>query len=188
MKNLNIRIVALFYLALSAISFLLAHIFEIEGFGALSSERAGLIPSTLLGVSSAFFVFSISGLSAEYFAWAKRLNRLFTELLGKITMREAIVFSLASGIGEELFFRAFLIPLAGFYISTILFALMHGAFMRPLRAWSLFALFSGAILGWLFIFTGGILAPAIAHVLVNFLSFRSIIIERVNSEPPPHAP
>jgi len=75
----------------------------------------------------------------------------------------------AHAISEELIFRSYLIPrceselgtAGALIVTSLLFGLVHGG------SWMMHSL-SGLALGFCFVRTRGIAAPAFAHVLVNF--------------------
>ena len=93
-------------------------------------------------------------------------------LLGPISLGRAWLFALASGLAEEAFFRGALQPRVGFLAATLLFAAAHFVPAAKLWGWALFALVAGALFGALFAATGDLLAPFLAHALVNGLNLR----------------
>ena len=88
---------------------------------------------------------------------------------------------------NPVFFRGALQPRVGLLPASLLFGLAHLAPRRDLALWAGFALLAGLILGALFEYTGNLLAPAIAHVLVNAVNLRwlSRISARGDALPPP---
>jgi membrane protease YdiL (CAAX protease family) len=72
------------------------------------------------------------------------------------------------GLSEEWFFRGVLQPLLGNGWTSLLFAIVHYRYLRkPLLILSV--LLTSLLLGWLFSFTGGLLAPIAAHAMIDFL-------------------
>jgi membrane protease YdiL (CAAX protease family) len=96
-----------------------------------------------------------------------RLARALATALGPLRPRDCLVLALASGLGEEAFFRGALQPVLGLLGASVAFALVHFAPRPELRPWSLFALAGGLVLGALFDATGNLVAPVVAHVLLN---------------------
>ena len=94
---------------------------------------------------------------------AKRL----AEILGPLSGVQVVVLALASGLGEEAFFRGALQPRVGLVLASLLFGMAHLVPRRELLPWTGFAALAGVLLGALFDFTGNLLAPAAAHVLIN---------------------
>ncbi|NGQ94612.1 CPBP family intramembrane metalloprotease [Brevibacillus sp. SYP-B805] len=72
------------------------------------------------------------------------------------------------GLSEEWLFRGVLQPLLGNGWTSVLFAIVHYRYLRkPLLMLSV--LLTSLLLGWLFSFTGGLLAPVAAHAMIDFL-------------------
>jgi len=104
-------------------------------------------------------------------ALAERL----AETLGPLSLAEIALLAVASGIGEELFFRGALQPRVGLVAASLLFGAAHLVPTRPLALWSLFAAAAGLLFGLLFERTGNLVAPVVAHVAVNALNLRWLV-------------
>lgn len=87
-----------------------------------------------------------------------------------LTRGQVVVVSLAAGIGEELFFRGFLQPLAGVVAAAVAFGAAHVAGAR-LVVFGVWAAAMGLVLGVLALATGGIVAPITAHAGYDVLAF-----------------
>lgn len=82
--------------------------------------------------------------------------------------------SLLAGVGEEMLFRGviqtalgdWINPAAGLAIGAVVFGLLHA--MTP--AYAVVATLTGAYLGWLYLWSGNLLAPMIAHGLYDFVA------------------
>jgi membrane protease YdiL (CAAX protease family) len=90
--------------------------------------------------------------------------------LGPLGLKRALVLAVASGIAEEMFFRGALQPRVGLGIASVLFAAAHFLPRRILLPWTAFALIAGFILGGLFEWTGNLVAPVTAHIVVNAIN------------------
>jgi hypothetical protein len=113
--------------------------------------------------------------SREFTARSEAGRALASELarlLGPVGAGRAFALAAVSGLGEELFFRGALQPRVGWLAATLLFATVHFVPTRELRSWAWFALAAGALFGALFALTGDLLAPVLAHALVNGLNLR----------------
>jgi membrane protease YdiL (CAAX protease family) len=88
--------------------------------------------------------------------------------LGPLTPAQVLVLAAASGIGEELFFRGALQPAVGFVVSSLVFGLVHIGPIRTFWPWTLWALVMGFVFGGMYALTGEILAPLIAHFVINY--------------------
>jgi membrane protease YdiL (CAAX protease family) len=98
---------------------------------------------------------------------ARGLEDRLGALLGGLTAPQAIALAAMSGFSEELFFRGAVQSAVGWLAASLLFALLHSGPGRELRLWTLFALCAGLLFGALMRWRGNLLAPALAHFLVN---------------------
>lgn len=133
---------------------------------ALAGVGAGL----LLGLGIVF----VSQLSVHRFEWARELHREFRAILGPLPDSEVLVLAAASALGEEMFFRGALLPVAGLWLSSAIFALLHiGPRLRYLP-WTFSSLAAGLMFGELTLWTGDLTGAVVAHFTVNFLNLRHV--------------
>jgi uncharacterized protein len=140
------------------------------------TPRVPLAAAAALGLSTA------SGLAAIQFVLlrlvpergpVRALRRLYRELLFPLfrgsTPLEILVISVLAGIGEEVLFRGAMQPEWGLIATSLVFGLFHvgGRLTVALGIW---AACTGALLGWLTIATGGLLAPIVAHIAYDALA------------------
>ena len=98
----------------------------------------------------------------------RRLSEELAPLLVDGTRRRDLVLvSVMSGVGEEVFFRGALQPEIGIVLTSILFGALHVGPDRRYFVWTIWTVAAGFLFGFLYEWTGGILAPATAHVLHN---------------------
>ena len=83
---------------------------------------------------------------------------------------QVVILSVAAGVGEELFFRGFLQPLAGVVAAALAFGAAHVAGARMV-AFGVWAAAMGLVLGGLVLATGGIVASMTAHACYDLLAF-----------------
>ena len=105
----------------------------------------------------------------------RALARELVSALPRLTRPEIAVVAVASGVGEEMFFRGAMQDTLGLWPTVAIFALLHGAFVPKLRLWSIFALVIGILFGWLVAAQGTIVAATIAHVAINGLNLDHLI-------------
>jgi len=150
-------------------------------------DGSQLFGHALLGLLAGGGLIGVSRLWTRYSRVGRVLAQHLASVLGPQTGMSVVVLALASGLGEEVFFRGALQPRVGLLPASLLFGLAHLAPRRDLALWAGFALLAGLILGALFEYTGNLLAPAIAHVLVNAVNLRwlSRISARGDALPPP---
>jgi membrane protease YdiL (CAAX protease family) len=80
------------------------------------------------------------------------------------------VLAIASGVGEEAFFRGVIQPYVGIVMASLIFGLAHLAPRRDLLPWTLFSVLAGFLLGGLFEATGNLIAPVVAHAGINLVN------------------
>ena len=103
----------------------------------------------------------------QYLASARRLEGELAEMLGPLTTSEVIALALLSGFAEEMFFRGAMQAAWGWLPATIVFALLHAGPGPSFRIWTIFAAVAGLVLAGLMLWRGNLLAPVVAHVVVN---------------------
>ena len=105
----------------------------------------------------------------------KQLSEEFIrEWFSSCTVLQLALISLLAGIGEEMLFRgviqdtlsAWINPLIGIILASLLFGLMHP--ITPFYV--VLAALMGAFLGWIFIVTDNLLPAIITHGLYDFLA------------------
>lgn len=125
---------------------------------------AGLVVAALAIAASR----AITGLTA----WGQALARALGRLLGPLSWRECAALALLSGFAEEAFFRGALQPRIGWGWATLVFGLAHFAPRRELWPWTAFAFVAGGLLGALYEWTGNLVAPVVAHAVINGVNLR----------------
>jgi len=89
--------------------------------------------------------------------------------LKKIPALPLMIAGLAAAVGEEIFFRGFLLSWIGIVPSSLLFGALH---ISPGESWAYYGATTalmGLGLGWLFIATNSLIACMIAHGSYNML-------------------
>lgn len=127
-----------------------------------------------LGVGFALLVVYLSRLAARRFEWARVLEREFFGLLGPLTDGEVLLVASASAVGEELLFRGALVPALGPWLSSVLFALPHIGPGKRFLPWTASSFVVGLAFSGLYLATGDLAAPVVAHFVINWLNLRHI--------------
>ena len=83
--------------------------------------------------------------------------------------------AVASGFSEELLFRGALQPRVGLLVASVLFGAVHFVPRRQLLPWTGFAIAVGLLFGWMFETTGNLVAPVVAHCVVNGVNLPLLI-------------
>jgi hypothetical protein len=142
---------------------------------AAAEEGVAPLLDTALGLAVAAVTIALSR-RAERTQWGDAMGRSLAELLGKRSLRECVVLAVVSGVAEEAFFRGVLQPALGWLLASLIFGLVHFAPKRELLPWTGFALAAGLALGALFEFTGNLVAPIVAHVGINAVNLRRLVV------------
>jgi len=110
-------------------------------------------------------------LGVFFYRLSPTMRRLSEELAPLLVdgsrRRDLILVSVFSGAGEEAFFRGALQPELGIVATSLLFGVLHVGPDRRYLVWTFWAVGAGFLFGFLYEWTGGILAPMSAHVLHN---------------------
>lgn len=128
----------------------------------------GIAAGVLIGLG---FVFA-SRFATHRYEWGRALHRDLRAVLGPLQRREIVVLAVASAVGEEIFFRGALLPVAGLWASSAIFALLHIGPKARFLPWTLSSFLAGAIFGQLFLWAGDLSGPVVAHFTVNVLNLR----------------
>ncbi len=159
-----VRLAVVFYSALLLVAALLGSLWGrnvfMLGDGVLLSLSIGV--ATACGtVASGILLFRLVP------ALRKLSDELAPLLVDGARGRDLVLVSVASGVGEEVFFRGALQPVLGIVVASLLFGVLHLGPDRRYLIWTLWAIGAGFLFGFLYLWTGGLLAPITAHVLHN---------------------
>jgi hypothetical protein len=120
-----------------------------------------------LGVATGLVVVAVSYVFTTATRWGEALARGLAGTLGFLTLPDALLLAVASGMGEEALFRGALQPRVGLVLASLLFGCVHFIPRREFLPWTGFAVMAGALFGALFSWTGNLVAPVVAHIVVN---------------------
>jgi membrane protease YdiL (CAAX protease family) len=136
----------------------------------LSMTFAGI----LCGLAAGLVLVFASRMALYRFEWARELHRELRHMLFPLSDPEIVILAAASSVGEEMFFRGALLPVVGLLASSAIFALLHiGPKARHLP-WTISSFGAGLLFGGMFLWTGDLTGPVIAHFLINFLNLRHV--------------
>ena len=140
---------------------------------------AAWLPCVLgLGAGLAVVLLSRLCMRFEPFVW---LTEAFSEFLRGTTDRQVVLFAALSGLGEEALFRGVLQNEFGLVVATVLFAALHVGPSRRYLVWTAFAAVVGLLLGTLYLWTGSLIAPIVAHGTINLFNLRYLARYRARS-------
>lgn len=172
-----VRIALVFYAAMfGAVALWATLIGDRLFYASAAAERRGLspLPDLAAGVLAAGVAILASSVFTRRTRWGERLARELGALLGRLALAECLLLAAASGVAEEAFFRGALQPRVGLVAASLIFGLAHFVPKRELAPWTIFSIGAGFLLGALFDATGNLLAPVVAHVLINAVNLRMI--------------
>lgn len=129
----------------------------------------------LLGVAVGGLLIVVWRLARQKLTSAHVLERQLAELLGPLERHEIVALALLSGFAEELFFRGAVQGAWGWIPATVLFTLLHTGPGSTYRAWTAFAGVAGVALAGLMLWRGNLLAPVLAHVVVNAVNLDHLV-------------
>ncbi|MBX6311408.1 MAG: CPBP family intramembrane metalloprotease [Isosphaeraceae bacterium] len=166
---------ALFELGLTAIAWGLGWLLGISPWASLRPEPRAVVlgAAATLPMLAAF-------LPLAHSSWPplRRIRRFFEEeirpLLGRCTLAALILLGLAAGVGEETLFRgvlqAALTRWLGTWPALALASLLFGLLHPITPAYLVLAALLGAYLGALWLASGNLLVPVVAHALYDILA------------------
>jgi membrane protease YdiL (CAAX protease family) len=180
-----VRLAAWFYAAFLAVAVLWGLLAERSIFYAHAESGPLRLDPTrdlLAGLLAAGVVILLSDRVTQMTRWGEALARELGALLGRPTLAQGIALALMSGVAEEAFFRGALQPAIGLVGASLLFGLAHFVPRRELLPWTGFSIAVGFLLGILFDATGNLVAPIVAHVVINAVNLR-ILTARYGTSP-----
>lgn len=104
--------------------------------------------------------------------WARTLHADLRPAVQGAADGTLLVLGIASGIAEELFFRGLLAPVLGLVLSSLAFGGVHQLRGRVGWIWASWAAVMGLLFGALFLGTGSLLGPIVAHATINVMNLR----------------
>jgi hypothetical protein len=170
--RLSLRLVLSFYgvMAGVAVAWRLAVDGVLPWLAAPGAAVAPLGARLAAGLGAGLVLVWVSRELTERTAAGRALSDALARLVGPVGPVRAWLLAGVSGLAEELLFRGALQPRVGGLAATLLFAAAHFVPLPGLRSWAAFALAAGAVFGALFALTGDLLAPFLAHAVVNGLN------------------
>ena len=132
-----------------------------------ASYPVRLALSLSLGLALAIVVVAATPALVKRTAWARALHAELKEIISPLSPTEIALLALASGLGEELFFRGALQPVLGLLLTSLIFGALHVGPKKVFLAWTFWAFVMGLLFGSIFELTGVLWGPVLAHVGIN---------------------
>jgi membrane protease YdiL (CAAX protease family) len=150
--------------------------------GGVGGALTGHVLSLALGVALAFVTVKATRQFVQRWGWARALHANLRPAIRNAGEGTIVVLGLASAIGEELFFRGLLTATFGVVASSVAFGLLHQVRGRARWGWAGWAAVMGLLFGSLFLATGSLLGPIVAHAAINVVNLR--FLRDTDFEPP----
>jgi membrane protease YdiL (CAAX protease family) len=128
--------------------------------------------SALLGATLAMAAIAATRLLVARWEWARDLHAELRPAVHGVGDATIVMLALASAVGEELFFRGLLVPLAGVVLSSVIFGVLHQVRGRSRWAWAGWAFVMGLGFAAIFRMTGSLVGAVLAHFVVNLVNLR----------------
>jgi len=139
-----------------------------------------------LGVAAGVGVVLASHVFTEWTRMGDALARALAGTIGVMALPDLLLLAMASGLGEELLFRGALQPRVGLVWASLLFGCVHFVPRREFLPWTVFAILAGFLFGALFAWTGNLIAPVVAHTIVNGVNL-PLLVRRYGADADPPA-
>ena len=112
--------------------------------------------------------------SVRRWSWARALHADLRPGIRHAGEGAVVVLGIASAASEELFFRGLLATTFGLIASSLAFGLLHQTRGRVRWVWAGWATLMGFLFGGLFLATGSLIGPLLAHAAINIANLRFI--------------
>lgn len=104
--------------------------------------------------------------------WLAKLREIVYKdvapLCEQLELLDILLIAASSGICEEIFFRGVLQHAVGLLPASIMFGLVHCP-SRAVLPYGFWTFIAGLFLGWLYLWTGSLWAPILAHAVSNLI-------------------
>ena len=109
MERLSISFVTVFYVIVALVGFFCGHwLADIDVMVWHNQNQTSIVLDAGLGAGVGIAVVIASQVLDRTTKWARLLSSEFTKMLGSLSVTQAFVFAISSGVAEEVFFRGFL--------------------------------------------------------------------------------
>ena len=164
------------YSALSLVALLLIHwrVGPEAAFQPLGFPHTDPVLAAVVSIALVALVHRLSLLALRHWRTLRKCAVQIRRILGELTTKESLFIACASGIGEELFFRGWLLNEIGLIPSSLIFGIVHVPPNRDWIFWPLFAAAMGVALGALCLWTDTLVFAIGVHAGVNFVNILTL--------------
>ncbi len=133
---------------------------------------AAHLTSVVGGVALAASTIRATRAFVKRWGWARSLHADLRPAVRDAGDGTILVLGIASAIAEELFFRGLLMPVLGLLLASLAFGAVHQLRGRAGWIWASWAGVMGLLFGALYVATGSLLGPIVAHAAINVMNLR----------------
>ncbi|HEY8079267.1 MAG TPA: CPBP family intramembrane glutamic endopeptidase [Labilithrix sp.] len=143
---------------------------------------AGHVTSLVFGAALAAATIGATRQFVRRWDWARALHANLRPAVRGAGGGAILLLGVASAASEELFFRGLLTTALGLVVSSLSFGLLHQVRGPARWVWAAWATVMGFLFGGLFLATGSLLGPIVAHAAINVANLR--FLRDTDIEPP----
>ena len=145
---------------------------------------ASVVLSLGLGVCLGAITIGATRVVVRRAQWARALHAALRPAVHGASDGMLLALAVASATGEELLFRGLLVPTIGVLASSLVFGALHQIRGPGRWGWIVWATLMGLIFGLLFMATGSLVGPLVAHVAINHGNMRFLRDDDPDPRPP----
>ncbi len=128
------------------------------------------------GVVAALVLVAVWEVARRLWESPRLFENKLRDFFGELSGGEIVGVSLMAGFAEELLFRGAMQISWGIIPATIIFGAFHLLEGKIDLSWILSALLGGGVFGLLLLWTGNLLAPMVAHFVLNSINLRLLMM------------
>jgi len=182
---MSIPFVLAFYAVMTAVGAIWLFLTTGSAQPPLVSASGDLLEFCGLALAFAAVTVALTPQLLNYSEPLRGLTREIRDMLGELSHTQILVIAIASGVGEEVLFRAAMQNSLGLLSTSIIFGLLHGFPRTRLAHWGVFAFVVGLGFGLLQEQSSSVIPPALAHFSINYWNLKRIVSGKLNLEAPP---
>ena len=174
-----LRSSTLFYLVMGGVGALVAHFQHkifLSAFTIPSNHHLAL-RLLLISLMGAAVLLIFNYLFEEQFPSFKAFRHILMQMIGAASIPTSLYLATVSALGEELLFRGAIQPELGLIGTALLFGLLHLGPQGLVSVWTLWAILSGLMFGWMFDSTQSLLPVVLCHIIVNTVSMLRLRVQ-----------
>ncbi len=130
-----------------------------------------------IGLMGAAVLLIFNYIFEEQFPSFKAFRHILMQMVGAASIPSALYLATLSALGEELLFRGAIQPELGLIGTALLFGLLHLGPQGLVSIWTLWAILSGLMFGWIFDATQSLIPVVLCHIIVNTVSMLRLRIQ-----------